>query len=171
MSKPAYRMVEEPYCGKFSLSPKDGLPAHIGSDGATMCIVLFVPTRQGNAIVGHIDSKFLIKKDSGPAFDRLVADAEKRIRSYLGTDTVDPKAKWVITDNADKKFGKAVRLGVQKATGLRPETLATKQRDGFMIKVTNGKPSGIVWATGNGIPGYSQLPVKCATTWTNTIEA
>lgn len=121
--------------------------------------------------MGHIDSDFLIRTESGPAFEKLVADAADRIRSYLGNDTVDPRAEWYITNNADKKFGKAVRLGVQKATGLGPGTMKSEPRDGFMVKVTDGKPLEVVWATGNGIKGFSPLPVRCATTWTNTIRA
>ncbi|KAM4057649.1 hypothetical protein HRG_009282 [Hirsutella rhossiliensis] len=166
ITKLQYRMVEQGYAGKFPLQP-EGLPANIGSDGATVCVVFFVPTKQGNALVGHVDNACVVRASSGEKYNALVRDAKQRISGFLGGDTVDPTSTWYVTDNDDKHFGKAVREAIIEATGVSTATMESKKRNGFMVPVEGGIPKKAVWADGNGVKDHDPVPVTCATKWTN----
>ncbi|KAM3464611.1 hypothetical protein MY5147_009465 [Beauveria neobassiana] len=162
-----YRNVKQGTCENFTLTPKDALPANIGSDGATFCVVFYVPTKQGNALVGHIDSDAPVKVSSGAAYDALVSDVEKRVRALLGSDTVDPAAIWATTKGADK-FASAMQQGIMNATGVRKTNLKCEKGEGLMVKVENGKPGEVIWALGNAFKGYTAKEVAGSTLWTNS---
>ncbi|OCL14596.1 hypothetical protein AOQ84DRAFT_384624 [Glonium stellatum] len=162
-----YRCVNQGTAGKFSLSPTD-LPQSIGSDGAVVCFIFFLPTLQGNCLVAHINSDRWVRNDpNNEKYKEIVQDANRRVTELLNGDTVDPQAAWYTIENNEKGLASAITDGIREATRLSKPISGLGE--GFVVTVKDGKPGEPVWAKGNGPRGFEAIAVDGSTMWTNVI--